>query len=48
MIDILFYMKSVIKKFKCILGNNDFNEEVNILASNYYDSLDSNGCKRII
>ena len=33
---------------KYILENNDFDEEVNTLASNYYDSLDDDGCKRII
>ena len=44
----LFYMKFVIKKkLKYILENNDFNEEVNNLARNYYDSLDNDGCKRI-
>ena len=36
------------EKFKYILENNDFNEEVNTLARNYYDSLDNDGCKRII
>ena len=30
------------------LKNNDFNEEVNNLAKNYYDSLDNDGCKRIV
>ena len=30
------------------MENNDFNEEVNVLAKNYYDSLDNNGCNRII
>ena len=49
MIAILFYMKFVIKeKLKYILENNDFNEEVNNLARNYYDSLDNDGCKRIV
>ena len=33
-------------KLKYILENNDFNEEVNNLAS--YDSLDNDGCKRIV
>ena len=28
------------EKLKYILENNDFNEEVNNLARNYYDSLD--------
>ena len=33
---------------KYILENNDFNEEVNNLARNYYDSLDDDGCKIIV
>ena len=41
-------MKFVIKKLKYILENNDFNEEVNNLARSYYDSLDNDGCKRIV
>ena len=36
------------EKLKYILENDDFNEEVNDLARNYYDSLDNNGCKRIV
>ena len=36
------------EKLKYILENNDLNEEVNNLARNYYDSLDNNGCKRIV
>ena len=36
------------EKLKYILENNDFNEEVNTLAKNYYDSLDNDGCKKII
>ena len=36
------------EKFKCILENNDYNEEVYNLARNYYDSLDDDGCKRIV
>ena len=36
------------EKLKYILENNDFNEEVNNLATNYYDSLDNIGCKRIV
>ena len=36
------------EKFKYILENNDFNEEVNKIARNYYDSLDNDGCKRIV
>ena len=35
------------EKLKYILDNNDFNEEVNNLARNYYDSLDDLGRKRI-
>ena len=35
------------EKLKYILENNDFNEEVNNLARNYYDSSDNDGCKRI-
>ena len=36
------------EKLKYILENNDFNEEVNKIARNYYDSLDNDGCKRIV
>ena len=36
------------EKLKHILENNDFNEEVNNLARNYYDSLDNDGCKRVV
>ena len=36
------------EKLKYVLENNDFNEEVNTLARNYYDSLDNDGCKRIV
>ena len=36
------------EKLKYILENNDFNEEVNNLAKNYYDSLDNDGCKKIV
>ena len=36
------------EKLKYILENNDFNEEVNNLAKNYYDSLDNDRCKRIV
>ena len=36
------------EKLQYILENNDFNEEVNTLARNYYDSLDNDGCKRIV
>ena len=36
------------EKLKYILENNDFNEEVNNLARNCYDSLDNDGCKKII
>ena len=35
------------EKLKCILDNNDYNEEVNNLAKNYYDSLDDLGRKKI-
>ena len=35
------------EKLKYILQNNDFNEEVNNLARNYYDSLDDDGCKKL-
>ena len=36
------------EKLKYILEKNDYNEEVNTLTRNYYDSLDNDGCKRII
>ena len=35
------------EKLKYILDNNDYNEEVNNLARNYFDSLDDLGRKRI-
>ena len=35
------------EKLEYILGNNDFDLEVNNLAKNYYDSLDDLGRKRI-
>ena len=35
------------EKLKYILDNNDFDEEVNNLARNYYDSLDDLGRKRV-
>ena len=35
------------EKLKHILDNNDYNEEVNNLARNYFDSLDELGRKRI-
>ena len=35
------------EKLKYILDNNDFDQEVNNLARNYYDSLDEIGRKRI-
>ena len=35
------------EKLKYILDNNDFDQEVNNLARNYYDSLDDLGRKRI-
>ena len=34
-------------KLKYILDNNDYNQEINYLAKNYYDSLDDLGRKRI-
>ena len=34
-------------KLKYILDNNDYNQEINDLAKNYYDSLDDLGRKRI-
>ena len=36
------------EKLKYILENNGFNEENDNLARNYYDSLDNDGCKRIV
>ena len=36
------------EKLKYILENNDFNEDVNNLARNYYDSLDNDDCNKII
>ena len=36
------------EKLKYILDNNNFTEEVNNLAKNYYDSLDEFGRKRIV
>ena len=36
------------QKLKNILDNNDFNEEVNNLAKNYYESLDDLGRKRVV
>ena len=35
------------EKLKYILDNNDYNQEINDLARNYYDSLDNLGRKRI-
>ena len=35
------------EKLKYILDNNDYNQEINNLARNYYDSLDDLGRKRI-
>ena len=35
------------EKLKYILDNNDFDEEVNNLANNYYDSLDDLGRKKL-
>ena len=36
------------EKLKYILDNNDYNQEINDLAKNYYDSLDNLGRKRIV
>ena len=36
------------QKLKAILDDNDFNEEVNNLARNYYESLDDLGGKRVV
>ena len=36
------------QKLKSILDDNDFNEEVNNLARNYYESLDDLGRKRVV
>ena len=36
------------EKLKYILDNNDYNQEINELAKNYYDSLDNLGRKRIV
>ena len=35
-------------KLKYILDNNDYNQEINGLAKNYYDSLDNLGRKRVV
>ena len=35
------------EKLKYILNNNDYNQEINDLAKNYYDGLDNLGIKRI-
>ena len=35
------------EKLKYILNNNDYNQEINDLAKNYYDSLDNLGRKRV-
>ena len=35
------------EKLEYILDNNDFDQEVNILAKNYHDSLDDFGRKRV-
>ena len=35
------------EKLKYILHNNDYNQEINDLAKNYYDSVDNLGRKRI-
>ena len=36
------------EKLKNILDNNDYNEEVNNLCKNYYESLDERGRKRVV
>ena len=36
------------EKLKYILDNNDYNQEINELAKNYYDSLDHLGRKGIV
>ena len=36
------------EKLLYILNNNDFDQEVNNLAKNYYDSLDNIGRKRVV
>ena len=36
------------EKLKYILDDNDYNQEINDLAKNYYDSLDNLGRKRIV
>ena len=36
------------KKLKYILDNNDYNQEINELTKNYYDSLDNFGRKRVV
>ena len=45
---IILYQICDKEKLRYILENNDYNEEVNNLARNYYDSLDNDGCKRIV
>ena len=35
------------EKLKYVLDNNDYNQEINDLVKNYYDSLDNLGIKRI-
>ena len=36
------------ERLKYILDNNDYNQEINDLAKNYYDSLDNLGRKRVV
>ena len=36
------------EKLEYILDNNDYNQEINELAKNYYDSLDNFGRKRVV
>ena len=45
---IILYIICDKEKLKYILEKTNFNEEVNNLARNYYDSLDNDGCKRIV
>ena len=47
--DICIILNEIVdkEKLKYILDNNDFDQEVNNLAKNYYDSLDNLGRKRI-
>ena len=48
--DRIIILNEIVDKVKLrnILDNNDFNEEVNNLARNYYESLDDLGRKRVV